>query len=54
MIEFKHRELPKIAQKIIEVNHSMAIANLEKSEDFVTNTNAASKYIPRKLRISIN
>ena len=54
MIEFKHRELPKIAQKFIEVNHSMAIANLEKSEDFVTNTNAASKYIPRKLRISIN
>ena len=26
--------------------HSMATANLKKSEDFVTNTTAASKYIP--------
>ena len=26
--------------------HSMATANLNKSEDFVTNTTAASKYIP--------
>ena len=34
--------------------HSIAIANLNKSEDFVTNTTAASKYIPRRPRISIN
>ena len=34
--------------------HSMATANLKKSEDFVTNTTAASKYIPWRLRISIN
>ena len=32
----------------------MAIANLNKSEDFVTNTTAASKYIPRRPRISID
>ena len=36
------------------VKHSMAIANLKKSEDFVTNTTAASKYIPRRPKISIN
>ena len=35
-------------------NHSMATANLNKSEEFVTNTTAASKYIPRRPRISIN
>ena len=34
--------------------HSMATANLKKSEEFVTNTTAASKYIPRRPRISIN
>ena len=34
--------------------HSMATANLNKSEDLVTNTTAASKYIPRRPRISIN
>ena len=33
---------------------SMAIANLKKSEDFLTNTTAASKYVPRRPRISIN
>ena len=32
----------------------MATANLNKSEEFVTNTTAASKYIPRRPRISIN
>jgi hypothetical protein len=32
----------------------MATANLNKSEDFVTNTTAASKHIPRRPRISIN
>ena len=36
------------------VNHSMATANLKKSEDLVTNTTAASKYIPRRPKISIN
>ena len=34
--------------------HSMAIANLKKSEDFLTNTTAESKYIPRRPRIIIN
>ena len=34
--------------------HSMASANLNKSEEFVTNTTATSKYIPRRPRISIN
>ena len=34
--------------------HSIATANLNKSEDFVTNNTAASKYIPRRPRISIN
>ena len=29
------------------LSHSMATANLKKSEDFVTNSTAASKYIPR-------
>ena len=38
----------------LAVFHSMATANLKKSEDFVTNTTAASKYIPRRPRISIN
>ena len=32
----------------------MAIVNLNKSEDFMTNTTEASKYIPRRPRISIN
>ena len=30
----------------------MATANLNKSEEFLTNTTAVSKYIPRRLRIS--
>ena len=34
--------------------HSMATVNLNKSEEFVTNNTAASKYIPRRPRISIN
>ena len=34
--------------------HSMDTDNLKKSEDFVTNTTAASKYIPRRNKISIN
>ena len=35
-------------------NHSMAGANLNKIVWLVTNTTAASKYIPRRTRISIN
>ena len=35
-------------------SHSMATADLKKSEDFVTNTTAPSKYIPRRTKISIN
>ena len=38
----------------VSIHHSMAIANLKKNEEFVTNTTAASKYIPRRPRISIN
>ena len=40
--------------RIYDTLHSMATANLNKSEKFVTNTTAASKYIPRRPRISIN
>ena len=36
------------------ITHSMARANLNKSVWLVTNTNTASKYIPRRTRISIN
>ena len=32
----------------------MATANLNKSEDFMTNTTTASKYLPRRPRIIIN
>ena len=38
----------------LELNHSMARANLNKSEWLVTNTTAASKYIPNRPRICIN
>ena len=34
--------------------HSMARANLNKSEELVTNTTAASKYIPKRHSIYIN
>ena len=34
--------------------YSMATVNLKKIEELVTNTTAASKYIPRRPRISIN
>ena len=41
--------------KLVHPTHSMATANLNKSEEFVTNTTAAaSKFIPRRLSISIN
>ena len=39
---------------IIPRSHSMARANLNKSEWLVTNTTAASKYIPKRPRICIN
>ena len=42
------------SSNLIGPAHSMATANLKKSEEFVTNTTAASKYIPRRPRISIN
>ena len=41
-------------KQIIFAIHSMARANLKKSVWLVTNTTAASKYIPRRTRISIN
>ena len=34
--------------------HSMAIANTNKKEFFLTNTTTASKYIPKRPRICIN
>ena len=39
---------------LLIILHSMATVNLKKSEEFVTNTTAASKYMPRRPRISIN
>jgi hypothetical protein len=36
------------------IGHSMARANLNKGEELVTNTTAASKYIPKRPRICIN
>ena len=35
-------------------SHSMTRVNLNKSEEFVTNTTAVSKYIPKRSRICIN
>ena len=50
-----HAGLFRLLMKgIFDTYHSMATANLKKSEDFVTNTIAASKYIPRRPRIKIN
>ena len=39
------------SRSIHEGVHSMVTANLKKSEDFVTNITAASKYIPRRPKI---
>ena len=39
---------------ITTAHHSMATANLKKSEDLMTNTTAASKYIPRRSKICVN
>ena len=43
------------SQVLIFVQHhlSMAIANLNKSDELVTNTTVASKYIPKRPRIYI-
>ena len=43
-----------IKVKWLVLSHSMARANLNKSVWLVTNTTTASKYIPRRTRISIN
>ena len=43
-----------VSVKFCIAEHSMAIANLNKNEDFVTNAPPASKYIPRRSKISIN
>jgi hypothetical protein len=43
-----------IDPELCRERHSMATANLNKSVWLVTNTTAASKYIPRRTRISIN
>ena len=47
-------QLLALQSKPLYMSHSMATANLKKSKDLVKNTNAASKYIPRRPRISIN
>ena len=47
-------DYPIFVSGISVLRHSMATANLNKSKDFVTNTTTASKYIPRRLRISNN
>ena len=44
----------KVTERAILLHHSMARANLNKSVWLVTNTTTASKYIPRRTRISIN
>ena len=36
----------------LELNHSMARANLNKSEELVASTTTASKYIPKRPRIT--
>ena len=43
-----------VTRYILHLWHSMARANLNKSEWLVTNTTAASKYIPKRPRICIN
>ena len=55
-IALKYEEFTReyFATSHIHLGHSMVTANLKKSEDFVTNTTAASKFIPRRPRISIN
>ena len=47
----------KVWETVVRQNmfqHSMARVNLYKSEEMVTNTTAASKYIPKRSRICIN
>ena len=44
----------EIYQFCVQWTHSMARANLNKSKKVLTNTTAASKYMPRRTRISIN
>ena len=46
--------LPTKVLHLEGLSHSMAIANLNKSEELVTNTTTASKYIPKRPRICIN
>ena len=60
--DYTYKDLPDIpgfilASQVASQNdtlqHSTATVNLKK-EELVTNTTAASKYIPRRPRISIN
>ena len=44
----------KLKNGVLQNTHSMARVNLNKSEELVTNTTAASKYIPKRSRICIN
>merc|ERR1712051_19848 len=56
-VQFSHKKERQICVhcgKEKQSLHSMARANLNKSVWLVTNTTAASKYIPRRTRISIN
>ena len=51
---WRHMWMPDQICQSLFFRHSMARANLNKSVWLVTNTTAASKYIPRRPRISIN
>ena len=46
--------LPSFVICFIVGDHSMATANLNKSEELMTDITTASKYIPKRPRISIN
>ena len=46
--------LPSSVIDFIIGDHSMATANLNKSEEWMANITTASKYIPKRPRISIN
>ena len=55
LIAFEHSFHGNYARAMVCIKvHSMARANPNKSVWLVTNTTAASKYIPRRPRISIN
>ena len=49
------QNVPKVGFKLLwSIFHSMAGANLKKSEELVTNTTTPLKYTPKRTRICIN